>query len=120
MIINTKSSKIYGLSEILAGQSAKSILKNESNFEIINFEDQFFIRTNDNEYQWGAQVPKEGKKTRVRMTKKEGVVNYFENVKIRTEDNKSIKKSNLKYPFSYFDGNNETIKSEYIITPKGG
>ena len=116
---NIHRSKIYGLSEILAGQSAKYILKNESNFEIINFEDEFFIRTNDNEYQWGAQVPKEGKKTRVRMTKKEGVVNYFENVKIRTEDNKSIKNSNLKYPFSYFDGNNETIKSEYIITPRG-
>ena len=47
--------KKYGLFESLAirliGQKAKYILKNESDLEIINFENEIFFKIKDNEYQ---------------------------------------------------------------------
>ena len=40
----------------------------------------------DNEYQWGGEVPEGGKVTKVRMSKKEGIVKYSEIIKIKTID----------------------------------
>ena len=115
--------KKYGLFESLAirliGQKAKYILKNESDLEIINFENEIFFKIKDNEYQWGGEVPEGGKVTKVRMSKKEGIVNYSEKIKIKTIDDSSIKYSNLKIPLCYIDGNNETIRNEYKCDPKG-
>ena len=111
--------KYYGLSERLVGENAKYILKNESDLEIINFDDEFLIKINDNEYQWKGIVPNEGKLTRVRMSKKEGIVHYLEKQKIKTINNSLIKNSNLIIPFSYIGGNNEIIKHEYGSSPKG-
>ena len=58
-----KMSKVnsYGIHKILVGQNAKYVLNNKSNYEIINFEDEFFIKTNENEYTWGGTVPEGGK-----------------------------------------------------------
>ena len=47
----------YGLSKNLAGQKAKFILIIKCNFEIISFDDEFFIKTNEKVYTWGGRVP---------------------------------------------------------------
>ena len=106
-------SKKYGLSKLLFGQTAKFILINESNFEIINFEEEFFIKLKNNEYQWGGIVPKEGKKTMIRMSKKEAQVNFLEKHVIKTTDNSFITNTETKIPLCYIDGNNQIIKINY-------
>ena len=106
-------SKYYGLSERLVGENAKYILKNESNFEIINFENEFFIKTNDNEYQWGGKVPEGGKKTAVRFSKKEASINFSEKHIIRSIDNSLIKNTTTEIPFCYMGGNNQIIQFKY-------
>ena len=70
-------SKYYGISKRLVGQNAKFILINESNFEIINFTDEFFLKSGNNTYQWGGKVPEDGKETVVRMSKKQAKVNFY-------------------------------------------
>ena len=105
--------KSYGLTKLLAGQKAKFTLLNKSNFEIINFEDEFFIQTKDNEYQWGGLVPENGKKTKIRMSKKECNVNFYEKHVIKTIDNSFITNTVTKIPFCYIDGNNQIIKINY-------
>ena len=107
-------SKYYGLSERLVGENAKYILKNESDLEIINFDNEFFLKTNDNEYQWGGKVPQGGKKTVVRMSKKEGRVNFFEEHIIKSVDNSLIKNTTTEIPFCYVGGNNQIIQFKYF------
>ena len=53
--------KSYGLSGGLMGQKAKYILINYSNFEIINFEEEFFIKNEKSgaiQYEWGGKFQK--------------------------------------------------------------
>lgn len=109
--------KYYSLSENLIGQKAKYILINQSDFEIINLDNEIFIKKNDNEYYWEGIVPEEDRKTKVCLSKKEGLVNFYEKQGIKTTDNSLIKNSDLKIPFSYINGNNETIKLEYHSKP---
>ena len=59
----------YGVSKNLAGQRAKFVLCIKCGFEVIAFEEEFFVKTNDKEYTWGGTVPKEGKRTLVKMSK---------------------------------------------------
>ena len=103
----------YGLSKRLVGQNAKFILINESNYEIINFKDEFFIKRGDNEYQWGGKVPENGKETIIRMSKKESRVNFYEKHEMNTLDNSYIKNTVIKIPFCYSGGNNQLIKLNY-------
>ena len=83
-IYNIYRYKYYGLNKRLVGQNAKYILINESNFEIINFEEEIFIkkenneRNNNNEYYWGGKVPENGKQTLVRLSQKEAFINFYE------------------------------------------
>ena len=103
----------YGLSKMLAGKTAKFILINQSSFEIINFEDEFFIKSGDNKYEWGGEVPEEGKRTLVRMSKKEGNVNFEEINKIKSVNDTPLKKTTLKLPLCFSDGNNNIINLKY-------
>ena len=105
--------KKYGLSKLLSGQRAKFIIINKSNFDIINFEDEFFIQVGDNEYQWGGIVPENGIETKVKLSKKEGLVNFYEKHVIKTTDNTFISNTVTKIPFCYIDGNNQMIKIKY-------
>jgi len=110
--------KEYGLSDILFGEKAKYILKNESNFEIINFENEFLYKKDYNEYQWAGEVPEGGKKTLIRMSKKEGIISYYDKQDFKTLDNSNIKNTTIKIPFCYNDGNNEKLKDDiYDCTP---
>ena len=106
--------KYYGLSERLVGENAKYILRNESDLEIINFENEFFLKTKDNEYQWGGKVPEGGKKTVVRLSKKEGKVNFEEKHVIKSVDNNLIKNTTTEIPFCYVGGNNQIINFKYF------
>ena len=106
-------SDLYGISRRLYGQKAKYILKNESNFEIINFEEEFFIKTKENEYQWGGKVPEGGRETLIRFSKKEGKINFYEKYSIKTVNNSRIKDTIIQVPCFYFGGNNQTIKYNY-------
>ena len=101
--------KYYGLSEKIAGENAKFILKNKSNFEIINFNNEFLIKTKDEEYkeyQWGGKVPEKGKKTLINFSKKEGLINFEEVLTIDTFDDSPIQKTIVEVPFYYIGGNN--------------
>ena len=104
--------KLYGLSERLSGEDAKYILKNESNLEIINFSNEFLIKENNNEYQyhWRGIVPKEGKYTMIRMSKKEGIISLENIFKINTLDDSNIKQTIFEVPFTCIGGNNYLIK----------
>ena len=101
---------LYGISERLVGQQAKYILKNESNFDIINFEEEFFIKTKENEYQWGETVPEGGRETIIRFSKKEGKIYFNEKYSIKSVNNANIKDTIIKVPSFYFGGNNQMIK----------
>jgi hypothetical protein len=92
------------------GQTAKFTLKNESNFEIINFEDEFFVKTNENEYTWGGIVPEGGRTTVVRLSRKEAKYSFYEKYNIKSTNNQQIKNTALKVPFCYKGGNNQIIK----------
>ena len=108
--------KYYGLSYRLVGQKAKYILVNSSHFEIINFEDEFFIKNEQNnysEYQWQGIVPENGKETLVRLSKKEAHINFYEKYTVKTLDNSLIKNSSIKITYCYNGGNNTLIKLNY-------
>ena len=75
--------KSYGLSHRLVGQKAKYILVNSSNFEIINFEEQFFVKKLKDEtfqYQWGGKVPENGKETVVDCPKKNPISSFMKSI----------------------------------------
>ena len=107
--------KIYGLPERLVGQKGKYILVNVSSFEIINFEDEFFIKnaTSGNiEYQWQGKIPENGKKTLIRLSKKEARINFHEKYTLKTIDDSFINKSSIRIITAYLYGNNTII--EYV------
>ena len=109
-------SKIYGISKRLVGQNAKYILINASNYEIINFDEEFFIKSEKSdrsEYHWGGKVPENGKQTIVKLSKKEGHVNFYEKHVMKTIDNSLIKNTVSTIPFCYFDGNNKILNYSY-------
>lgn len=112
--MNISRCKYYGLSKRLVGQNAKFVLKNQSNFEIINFENEFFIKTNENEYTWGGKVPEGGKSTIVRLSRKQARYNFLEKHYLETYNNLPITNTILRVPFCYKNGNNQTTKFTYM------
>ena len=106
-------SKYYGISGRLVGQKAKYILKNESNFEIINFDEEFFVKMGENEYQWGGVVPEGGKETVVRLSKKEGKIFFTEKHVFKSINNSYITNTTTQIPLCYMGGNNQIIKFNY-------
>ena len=108
--------KYYGLSERLVGQNAKYILVNVSSFEIINFEEEFFIKnilSGNVEYQWQGKIPENGKKTVVRLSKKEAHINFHEKYTLKAKDDNVINNSSIKITTGYKYGNNSIIKYSY-------
>ena len=107
---NISKVKYYGLPKRLVGQNAKFTIKNMSDYEIINFENEFLIKTNENEYTWGGRVPEGGKTTIIRRSRKEAKYTFTEKLSIKTIDNQPINKTTLKVPFCYKNGNNQLTK----------
>jgi hypothetical protein len=103
----------YGLSKNIKGQMAKFTLIIKCDFEIISFEDLFFVKINEKEYTWGGEVPPEGKRTLVKLSKNIGKLNFEEITRIESEKNKPLEKTKLTVPLSFQGGNNEILKLEY-------
>ena len=109
--------KYYGLPERLVGQNGKYILVNISSFEIINFEDEFFIKIDKSgqvEYQWGGIIPENGKKTIVRLSRREAHIKFHEKYTLKAIDNNTfINNSSIKITTGYKYGNNSIIEYSY-------
>ena len=100
----------YGLSKNLAGQRGKFVLCIKCGFEIVSFEEEFFVKTNDKEYTWGGTVPKDGKRTLVKMSKSKAKFNFLSSQKIQSITMNPIKKTLMTVPVSFVGGNNEILK----------
>ena len=102
--------KHYGLRNYLQNQTAEFKLKNESDFEIISFDDYFLKKTKEKEYSWRGKVPIGGKRTVVRMSIPKG--NFMFEIKeiIENTEKKPIQKEKLIVPF-FFEGGNNKIEN---------
>ena len=103
----------YGLESTISGQKGKYTLIIECDFEVINFKEEFFVKTNDKEYTWGGEVPPEGKKTSVNMSKTKAKFKFNMINRIETINGKPLQNMKLFVPFSFLGGNNEILKYDY-------
>ena len=99
----------YGISKNIAGQNAKFTLCIKCDYEIIAFEDEFFIKTKNKEYTWGGKVPPEGKRTLVKMSKTKGKFKFLCSEVIKSRNDKPIKSTKMTVPVSFVGGNNEIL-----------
>ena len=106
-------SNYYGLDVINKGQMAKFTLIIKCDFEVINFEKLFLVKISEKEYTWGGEVPPEGKRTLVNLSKSEGKYNFEKTIRIESSNNKLLKNSKLTVPFVFQGGNNKILKLEY-------
>ena len=119
-ILNIFRKKFYGLSHTLVGLNAKYILINSSNFEIINFDDEFFIKnemSENIEYLWQGKIPENGKRTLVRLSLKEAHFSFHEKYTLKSVNNSFINNSSIKITKGYKYGNNKIIKYGYKSKP---
>ena len=100
----------YGISKNVAGENAKFTLKIMCDFEVISFDDEIFLKTHEKEYTWGGKVPPQGKRTYVRMSKKNGKFNFLSSEIIKTTDTKPLENTKMTVPIAYVGGNNEIVK----------
>ena len=107
----------YGVSKNLAGQRAKFVLSIKCGFEIIAFQEEFFVKTNDKEYTWGGTVPKEGKRTLIKMSKNKAKFNFMFSQRIRSMTNRAIKNTKMTVPVCFVGGNNEVLKIDTNSQP---
>ena len=98
----------YGLSKSLEGQIAKFILKIKCDFEIISFEDEFFIK-NEDKYEWGGEVPIGGKRTLVQLSKKEAKWSFNIKHRIESTNGSNLKSTRLTVPIVFEGGNNQIL-----------
>jgi hypothetical protein len=105
----------YGLSDNLSGQMGKIRIILKGNFEIVSFQDDFFIRNEKNkkekEYIWGGKIPLGGKRTLVRLSKNEATWSFYCNTHIIGSRN--LRNTTLNIPIGFVGGNNDIIKMDY-------
>ena len=94
----------------------KFILILKGNLDIIDFEENFFVKNeknkNESEYVWGGKVPSEGKETRIRFTRKKAMWNT--NIYIKTSSgNNRINSFHYNVKTKFFGGNNNIISLDY-------
>ena len=101
----------YGLNKILAGQIAKFIIVLKGSFDIVNFDNYFLFKnennTNENEYFWEGLVPNGGIHTNIMFSKREAIRPFKKISKIFL--NYDIKNNTLKLPVEFIGGNNEIL-----------
>ena len=102
----------YGISKNVAGQRAKFTLCIKCDFEIISFSEEIFIKTNEKEYTWGGEVPREGKRTLVKMSKTNAKFNFLYSQKLKSLNSSPIKSTKMTIPVSFVGGNNEILSIE--------
>ena len=106
-------SDYYGVSKNIKGQMAIFTLILKCDFEIINFEDEFFVKIGEGQYKWGGEVPPEGKRTVIKMSKKMAKFYFNKIQRIESIDKKPLKKSTCTTPICFEGGNNEIKKLKY-------
>ena len=98
----------YGISKNLAGQNATFTLLIKCEYEIIGFEKGYFTKIKEGEYKWGGEVPNEGKKILVKMSRKTAKFNFNVVERIESLDKKPLEKTTFTVN-SYFKGGNNQI-----------
>ena len=100
----------YGISKNVAGEKAKFTLKIVCDFEVIAFDEEFFIKTNEKEYTWGGKVPPQGKRTYVKMSKTKGKFNFLSSEMVKSTTSDPLKNTKMTVPVAFVGGNNEIVK----------
>ena len=106
-------SDYYGVSKNLKGQNAIFTLVLKCDYEIISFEEEFFIKTGENQYKWGGQVPLEGKRTLIKMSKKTGKFSFNQKQRIESINKTPLQKTTFTTSLCFEGGNNEIKKIKY-------
>ena len=113
---NFYRNEYYGLGESLKGQMGKFRIILKGSFEIVKFEDDFFIRNENNkkekEYIWGGRVPAYGKMTLITLSKREATIDLYSKICI-TSRSGNIRNTTLFIPMDYIGGNNEIINMNF-------
>ena len=99
---------IYGISKNLFGRYAIFHLIIKNNFEVINFDEEYFLKVKESEYKLEGIIPKEGKKTRVYLSKKEAKYSFSSKERIETKD-KFIFHTTLIMDHYFEGGGNQNI-----------
>ena len=102
----------YGLGRELSGEKAKYSLILKGSFDIVNFEDEYFLIRNINnkeevEYMWGGVVPEEGKRAYIMFSKKDAKFSFTQVLKFNSNNN--IRSTRIYLPIEFVGGNNEII-----------
>ena len=106
---------LYGISKNLKGTYAKFYLIIKNDMEIINFDDEIFIKINEDEYKIEDIIPNEGKMTRVILSKKNAKFNIYYTKRIETKSKKAfIKNTKLILHYYFQDGGNKKNNFKFI------
>ena len=104
----------YGIPPYSTNGMGKYILINKGSYDIVKFDDIFFVRNEKNlnevEYVWGGRVPSQGKQTLITFTKKEAKWLYNLNLKLTSFN--TIRKLTINIPINFIEGNNGLINIE--------
>ena len=97
------------MSTLFKGSIEKFTLCIKCDYEVIAFEDEFFIKTKEKEYTWGGKVPPEGKRTYVKMSKTKGRFHFIYSEVVESKNTNPIKSTKMSVPVSFVGGNNEIL-----------
>jgi len=100
----------YGISKNLKGRKAVFHLIIENDMEVISFDKEIFTKVGEGEYKIEGLMPKEGKRTRVVLSKKKAKYKVSYVKKLVTKDNKNINNIELKLHYYFEEGGNKKNK----------
>ena len=112
----------YGItSKVNKNCVGKYILILKGNFDIMDFDDEFFVKneknTNESEYVWGGKVPFGGKQTRIHFTRKRTRWNAKIYLKYYNKNGKNLNNFGF-YINTLFAGGNNNIIDLKITSPQ--
>jgi len=104
----------YGItSKVNKNCVGKYIIILKGNFDIMDFEDEFFIKNeknkNESEYIWGGRIPSGGKQTRIYFTRKKTKWNAKIYLKFYQKNGKIINRFGYYINTLFIGGNNNII-----------
>lgn len=108
----------YGItSKVNEKLMGKFILILKGSYDIIDFEDEFFIKNeknkNDPEYIWGGLVPSGGSKTEIRFTKKKAKWENNFHFSVTEKSGKNFNYCKFYIYLKYLGGNNNILDFKY-------
>ena len=106
----------FGLSAISNGRFAIFHLILKDDWEVINFDEQIFIKVSNNEYQLKGIVPDEGKYTNVILSRKSAKIHLSYIKRIESSDKKPLKKTKSILNYNFEKGGNKNNQIKLDIT----